>query len=88
MRFLVSFLLLLAGLASIAYSYLGTFVELAGEFEHSTSSAEAFRIISEVVGMMAGGEFPQLPGFLAGGLLLIAGAVFNAFGFFGKRSGR
>ena len=88
MRFLISFLLLLAGLASIAYSYLGTFVALVGEFDESTSSAEAFRVASEVIGMMAGGEFPQLPGFMAAGLLLIAGAVFNAFGFFGSRSGK
>ena len=86
MRILISIVLLLAGFASVAYSYVGTFVALFGELEQSTSVTEVYGLASQVIGMMAEGQIPQLPGFLAAGVLMIVIAVLTLFGLIGKRS--
>jgi len=76
-KVLVSVLLFLAGLGSVAYSYVASLVNLAGDVEQSALSGDDASAFAMVVDFIMSGEVPQVTSYLYFGLLLIALAVVN-----------
>ncbi len=83
MRIFISLLFFLAGVASVAYSYIGAFLRLGEELDRAQSPDEAFSMAMAILNAIAGGAIPQLTGFLYFGLLLCVIAL--VYLFFGKR---
>jgi hypothetical protein len=77
MKIVVSLLLFLAGAGSIAYSYVGSLVALAGDVERSVRADDGVSAFAKIVGFLLRGELPQLTSFLYVGVLLIAIAIVN-----------
>ncbi len=86
MRILTAILMLLAGAGAIAWSYLGAFAKVGEEMSLTEDPFTAFFRMLSVIEAIAAGDFPQMTGFLYGGLLLIAVAVVMLF--FGKTRNR
>lgn len=77
MRIGVSILLFLVGCVAIAYSYIASFLTLAGDVEKSARSGDEGTAFAMIVDFILRGEIPQVTGFLYVGLLLIAIAFVN-----------
>ncbi|MBT8470994.1 MAG: hypothetical protein HKN14_10865 [Marinicaulis sp.] len=77
MRIIISLLIFLAGIGSIGYSYIGSFVSLAGDVEKTAAAGDDTGAVMQVINFVLRGEAPQLMGFLYAGMLLIAIAVVN-----------
>ncbi|GJL94647.1 MAG: hypothetical protein DHS20C05_10520 [Hyphococcus sp.] len=75
MRILGAILLFLTGAASVAYSYIGAFVTLAGEVETSLYGDAPLTAVSKIFQFISAGEIPQLTAFLYIGAFIIAVSV-------------
>ena len=77
MRIVASILLFLAGCGFVAYSYIASFVTLAGDVEKSARNGEEGTALAMIIDFILSGEIPQVTGFLYFGLLLIVFAFVN-----------
>ena len=77
MRIVISLLIFVAGIGSIGYSYIGSFVSLAGDVEKTAAAGDDTGAVMQVIDFILRGEVPQLMDFLYAGMLLIAIAVVN-----------
>ncbi len=75
MRILASILLFLVGAASVAYSYVGSYVDVIREMERSESFDETTGPIMKLFEYMMNGTAPQLTPFLYIGAFIIAVSV-------------
>ncbi|MBL4620737.1 MAG: hypothetical protein JKX88_11645, partial [Marinicaulis sp.] len=62
MRVIASILLFLTGCGLAAYSYIGSFFDLASEVELSVREGNDRSAFATIVDFVLGGDAPQIPG--------------------------
>lgn len=75
MRILAAILLFLIGAASVAYSYIGSYVDVIRDMENSESFEETTGPIMQLFEYVLNGTAPQLTPFLYIGAFIIAVSV-------------